>query len=189
MGNKILTCWTGAFALAGSWCAHIAQLLVSWHGTGCDLAAAAAPAYLWLVYLTSGEAASGTQAHTLHCKKLPGKCPAYGTDNTRGSFPDPFNRTHLALVREEASIQSPHPRRDQPISDWWQQLCQRPTGWLSKTVLLTGFLRTHSMLSVQWRTHTHTHKHIAFLTTQGDGKKFIDLPRETNLWTDYMGSV
>lgn len=33
-----------------------------------------------LLYLTADGDASGTQASTLHCKQLPAKSPAYGTD-------------------------------------------------------------------------------------------------------------
>lgn len=66
-------------------------------------------ASLWPVYPTPGEAASGTQAHTLLCKELPGKSPAYSMENSTASFLDCFNCTHLASVRGKVSIQSLHP--------------------------------------------------------------------------------
>lgn len=119
MGSQVLTRWPWVFALVGSWCTHTAQLQVSWHGVRCDLAA---PAYLWLVYLTTGEA--GTQACTLHCKEPPGKSPPSSTDTTMESFPDVFSCRHPASSRGEVSVQPLHLLRDYPTSGWRQLLCQ-----------------------------------------------------------------
>lgn len=55
------------------------------------------------------------------------------------------------------------------------KLCQGPTGWLSKTVLLTGFLRTHSTLSVQWHMHTNT---LLFLQPREMEKNLLIYPEK-----------
>lgn len=163
MGSQVLTCWPSVFALVGSWCAHTAQLQVSWHGMWCYLAAPA-PAHLWLVYLTAGEA--GTQACVLHCKAPSGKAPPYGTDSITESFPDLFSCMHPASSRGEVSS-SPYSSSETNPSQTggncparWVAKDDSPTDWLTQDTL-------HDIWAV-----THAHEYTTFLITQWDGKIF-----------------